>query len=70
MITARREQNRAREHSAEGHQLTEGIKNQRHIPGTTYATGAARLYSCVCGWKGWMRPGITEDLKLAKMYGK
>lgn len=51
-----REQNRLREHGAAGHQLVEGGPNTSPIG--SYATGTARLYTCACGWLGWMRAGL------------
>lgn len=59
----RREANRVREHTAHGHMLVEGIANSNRIT-NLYAPGAARLYSCSCGWTGWMRPGLTNQPKL------
>lgn len=57
-----RERNRVFEHGRAGHALTEGGPNHRQI--AKHQIGAARLYSCTCGWLGWMRPGLVASADL------
>jgi hypothetical protein len=55
----KRERDRLQQHLQPGHALVEGIPNMSNVVGGVhYTIGAARLYTCSCGWLGWMRAGL------------
>jgi hypothetical protein len=60
LALTQRERNRIDEHSRDGHMLVEGEQTNLQTVGGRYAVGEARLYSCRCGWLGWLPPGISS----------
>lgn len=50
-----RTRNRIREHSGDGHQLTQSALNHEGLAVLQKSEDAGkRFWTCVCGWEGWL----------------